>query len=257
LAAAPLGNDIIAILAGDGRTKTISLVSLSSGALIRTFGVTREANDLSSAGPQGPLLVTISGTGSDGRPMGAVESWSLDGAKEHIVPMPLPAASITRAVGNIAYVLVQAGRVRAAIPLDVANLSVGKGVALDADSRELEQCRIGATNYLVYNQGTLQDGTGTVAVRDMRTGITTRSTIVADDPTCVSGGGVYAIEKSLVNDRIAVLDVPGLQQERMLAANGDTAALYETLDHRLLALDVTDRTSTVEVYPPQTFGQLR
>ncbi len=257
LAAAPLGNDIIAILAGDGGTKTISLVSLSSGALIRTFGITREASDLSAAGPDGPLLVTIAGTGADGRAMGAVETWSLDGEKTHIVPMPLEAVSITRPIGNIAYVLVRNNHVRAAIPLDINALTAGKAIPLDADSRKLEQCRIGTTDYLVYNAGTRQNGTGEVAVRDLRTGVTTRSTIAADDPTCVSGSGVYAIEKSLVNDRIAVLDVPALQQRRIFAAADDTAALYESLDHRLLALDVTSRVATVEVYPPQQFDPIR
>jgi hypothetical protein len=254
---APLGNDMIAILAGDDRTKAISLVSLSSGALLRTFGVTREATDLSTAGPNGPLLLTIGGTSPDGHVMGAVETWSLDGIKQQVVPMPLRADNITRAIDNHAYVLVEAGTVRAAIPLDTQSLTAGKAIPLDGGSRELEQCLIGATTYLVYNLTTTSAGTGTVAVRDLRTGVTTRSTVVADDPTCIDGSpGIYAIEKSLVNDKIAILDVPGLQEQRNLSAESDTAVLNQSFDHRLLALDITGRVSTVEEYPPESIGPL-
>jgi hypothetical protein len=252
---APLGNDMLAILAGDDRTKTVSLVSLESGALLRTFGVTREATDLSTVGPNGPLLLAIGGTAPDGHTMGAVETWSLDGVKQRVVPMPLRADNVTRAIDNLAYVLVEAGSVRAAIPLDTQNLTAGKAIPLDGSSRELEQCLIGTTTYLIYNTTPSTVSTGTVAVRDLRTGVTTRSTIVADDPTCISGApGIYAIEKSLVNDKIAILDVPGLQEQSNLAAESDTAALNETLDHRLLALDITGRVSTVEEYPADTLG---
>src|SRR5262249_42571857 len=128
LAAAPLGSDLIAILAGDERTKAVSLVSLSSGALLRVFGVTKEASDLSAAGPCGPLLLSISGSTEDGHPMGAVEIWSLEGVKQRVVPMPLRALNVTRSVAGTSYVLIASDNVRAAVPLNVLTMRTGKAI---------------------------------------------------------------------------------------------------------------------------------
>lgn len=255
IAAAPLGGDTIAVLAGDDRAKAISLVSLENGAVIRIFGVTKEASDLSSAGPDGPLLLSISGTGDDGRPMGAIETWSTDGVKQRVVPLPLRAINLTRNVAGTVFVLIASGKVRAAIPLHVATMHTGPVVPLDAYARKLEQCRFGNANYLVFSH----ENGGTVGVRDLKTGTVTRSTVAGDDPTCLDDGnpGVYAIEKTLVNDQIARLDLPGLHRQGYLPAAHDTAALYESLDHRLIALDASRRVSTVEEYPAETsLGQL-
>jgi hypothetical protein len=253
LAAAPLSGDVVAILSGDDRAKAISLVNLDSGAVVRSFGVTKEASDLSSSGPDGPLLLSISGIGSDGQPMGAVESWSLEGSKERVIPLPLQAMNLTRNIGGTVFVLIANGKVRAAVPLNVVTLQPGPAIPLDAYARKLEQCRVGTTSYLVYSH----ENGGTVAVRDLRTGASTHSTVAGDDPTCVGGTpGVYAMQKSLVNDQVAVFDLPGLRQQGHLPAEHDTIALYETLDHHLIALDATQRVSTVEEYPAQTLGPI-
>ncbi len=146
--------------------------------------------------------------------------------------------------------LIASGKVRAAIPLNVATMRTGTVIPLDAYARKLEQCRFGSTNYLVFSH----ENGGTVAVRDLNTGTVTRSAEAGDDPTCTDDGdpGVYAIEKSLVNDQIARLDLPGLHRQGYLPAEPDTAALYESLDHRLIALDANHRVSTVEEYPATT-----
>ena len=96
-----------------------------------------------------------------------------------------------------------------------------------------------------------------VSVEDLKTRTITRSSVAGDDPTCVTGTqGVYAIQKTLVNDEIALLDLPGLRQQGHLSAEHDTAALYESLDHHLIALDATRRVSTVEEYPVKDLGPI-
>ena len=257
LAMAPLGNDMIAILAGDDRTKAISLVSLSSGALLRTFGVTREATDLSTAGPNGPLLITIGGTTPDGHVMGAVETWSLDGVKQ-----ARRADAIARRQHHACdrQPRLRAGRVRNRPRCDSARYPKPDRTKGDPAGRGLARTRAvpDRDDHVLGvqpddDQRRYRDGRGARPAH----GRHDAQHVVADDPTCIDGSpGIYAIEKSLVNDKIAILDVPGLQEQRNLSAEGDTAVLNESFDHRLLALDITGRVSTVEEYPPEQIGPL-
>ncbi len=94
IAAAPLERAQIAVLAGTERTKAVYIIDGVSGFVVRTFGVTKEATGIAAARPDGPLLLTV-GNQSDGRNVGALERWSLDGEKQAVIPLPGAGLGIT------------------------------------------------------------------------------------------------------------------------------------------------------------------
>jgi hypothetical protein len=246
IAAAPLARDRVAILAGNDDSKGIFLIDLHTGEVLKSFGVTREATGLAAEGGDGPLLVSVGGTSRNGRPVGAVERWTLAGTKVQVVPMPAPALWMTRAVDDAAYVMVGAGSDRSVLPIYLPSLRVGKAIPLDANAKHPELCKLGSNDYLVFSGGSQ----GTVVVREIETGIVVRSSVVADNPTCVAGQQeVFAISKSFAARTITVLTLPGLLQASLIPASNDASALYETADHHLLALNATSRSSNVEVFP--------
>jgi hypothetical protein len=250
IAASPLFGDRIAVLAGDDRSKGVFIIDLRSGEVMKSFGVTREATGMVSEGGDGPLLITVGGYAANGKGFGAVERWTLAGSKSQVVPMPTAAMGITRVTDGIAYVMLANHESRSALSIAVPAMKIGKPIPLDAGAKSLEQCKIGSSDYLVYSGGTQ----GTIVVRELETGIVLRSSVVADNPTCLTGRDqVFAIEKSFAARTIAVLTLPGLLQATVVPASNDAAGLYESQDHHLIALNATSRLSNIETFPDDAF----
>jgi hypothetical protein len=235
----------MAILAGSDDAKAVFILNLDSGDVVKSFGVTKEATGLAAEGLDGPLLVTVGGISRTGHPIGSVERWTLAGTKQQVVPMPLQAMGITKVIDGVAYVLLRNSKAVVALPIQSPMLHIGKAIPLDAGARELEQCKLDANDYLVYTEG----NKGTIVMREIESGTTLHSSVVADDPTCLSGKPrIYAIQKSFAARTIAVLDIPNLTELGAVAASNDVAALYETLDHHMIALNATPRLSNVETF---------
>ncbi len=246
IAAAPLARDRVAILAGDDESKGVFIIDLHNGEVLKSFGVTREATSIATEGGDGPLLVSVGGTSRNGRPVGAVERWTLAGTKVQVVPMPAPALWLTRVVDDVSYVMVGSGEARTAMPLYLPSMKVGKPMALDAGAKHPDLCKLGSNDYLVFSGGTQ----GTIVVREIESGIVVRSSVVADNPTCVTGRqDVFAISKTFAARTIAVLTLPELLQGSLIPASNDATALYESADHHLLALNATSRSSNLEMFP--------
>jgi hypothetical protein len=235
----------VAILAGSDEAKAVFIVNLETGEVGKSFGVTREATGLTAEGLDGPLLITVGGISRTGHPIGAVERWTLAGTKVQVVPMPLQAMGITKDIDGVAYVLLRNSKAVAALPIQSPMLHVGKPIPLDAGARGLEQCKLDANDYLVYTEGLK----GTIVMREIESGTTLHSAVVADDPTCLSGKPrIYAIQKSFAARTIAVLDIPNLTELGVVAASNDAASLYESLDHHMIALNATPRLSNMETF---------
>ena len=246
IAVASLSRERVAILAGDDESKGVFIIDLHNGEVLKSFGVTKEATGITAEGGDGPLLVSVGGQSRNGRSFGAVERWTLAGTKVQVVPMPAPALWLTRPVDDVAYVMVGDGQTRTALPLSLPSLHVGKPIALDAGAKHPDLCKLGSNDYLVFSGGTQ----GTIVVRELETGIVVRSNVVADNPTCLQGRNeVFAISKSFAARTIAVMTLPGLLQASLIPASNDAAALYESADHHLLALNATSRSSNVELFP--------
>jgi hypothetical protein len=250
LAAAPLSRDRIAVLAGNENSKGIFLIDLKTGEVLKSFGVTREAMGVTAESGEGPLLLAVGGINPQGKAYGAVERWTLAGGKMQVVPLPAEGIGMTRIIDGAWFVMLQRGEARSAIPIASPSLRLGKPTALDAGAKSLEQCKIGSNDYLVFSGGTQ----GTIVVRELETGIVVRSTVVADNPTCLAGrDDVFAIQKSFASRTITVLTLPGLLQASLVPASNDAAGLYESIDHHLLALNATSRLSNIETFPDDAF----
>lgn len=246
IAAAPLSRGRVAVLAGDDQQKGVFLIDIPGGQVIKSFGVTREATGITAEGDEGPLLISIGGTGRNGKPFGAVERWTLAGTKVQVIPMPAPALWMTRTLDGVTYTMIGNGDDRSAVPIDVPSMRLHTPINLDAGAKHPELCRLGSSDYLVFSGG----NQGTIVVREIETGIVVRSSVVADSPTCIDGhAAVFAISKSFAARTIAVLTLPGLLQASLIPASNDAAELYQSFDHHLFALDSTARSSNIEVFP--------
>ena len=239
-----LGSGRAVVLAGSSEAKAVYVVDLGDGNVEESFGVTREATDVTSTGSDGPLLVSVGGTAPDGRAIGAVEQWTLTGHKDRVVALPGAAVSLTRSAADTVYALVANGDARAAVPIRVRALRADRPIPLEADDRDLEQCQVDTHQYLLYTQSN-----GTVAMRDVASGQTVHSVVVAESPTCVDGNHrIVAISGNPTARAIVVLAFPGLIQAGAIPASINASAIYETLDHTLVALDATPRESNLETF---------
>jgi hypothetical protein len=244
VAAATISQHRMAVLAGSRTAKAIYLIDLANGEIQKSFGVTKEATGVAAATPDGPLLVTVGGE-NRGKGFGALEQWTLNGTKSRVIAMPSEARGITRVNDGLAYVLIGAGDARAAVPVIVPSLTKKKTIPLEAGSKTLQQCEIGASPYLLYSSGSQ----GTIVVREIDTGIVVRSTVVADSPICIQGRQqVFALSHSFAAASVVMLSLPTLLQQGLIPASNDAIALYETEDHHLVALNATSRLSNLEVF---------
>jgi hypothetical protein len=245
LAAAALGKGRLAVLAGGDHAKGLFVLDAQTGAVLRSFGVTKEATGISTASDNGPLLLSV-GAARKGRMVGSIEEWSLDGIKQRIVPLPTRGLGITQVVRGIAYVLLGgAGLVRAAVPFDTASLKVGKAIPLEAGAQGLDQCPSDSATRLVFT-GTL----GRLVLRDPSSGGEIHSVIDAQGAVCRPDGQVvYAVSGSALRRRIAVMSIPSLGEITSMAASTDALALFVTPERRLVALNATTRLSTLETLP--------
>jgi len=242
IAAAPLGTRRVAILAGSDQAKGVFVVDLDSGRIVQSFGVTREAVAISAAGPDGPVLLGIAGTTSDGHPAGSVESWTLQGQKQQVVPMSARALALTQVAGGQLFVLVGDDRSRVAVPLTVGNMLVGRAIPLDAATDALALCQMGVDGLLVSS------GPGTVvSARSLEGGQTVRGTVVADAPTCISGQArIYAISKTFLSRSAVVFGLPDMVQVASIPLSNDARALYAADPRGLLALNATQQVSNIQ-----------
>jgi hypothetical protein len=245
IAAAPLAAGRIAILAGTDDAKGLFVIDERSGAVLRSFGVTKEATGVTAESGDGPLLLSV-GVERDGRFLGAVEQWTLDGVKRQIVPLPTEGLGITRVAGGVAYVLLGGSNaVRAALPISLPALRVGQAIPLDAGARALEQCGATGSRFLLYTEATH----GWLTIRDVRSGGEARSTVAANGATCFADADrAYAIVGGDVSRSIAVMSVPALGEVSTLPASRDAIALYESDDHHLVALNSTQRVASIETF---------
>jgi hypothetical protein len=245
IAAAPLSQHRIAILAGSPTSKGVFIVDLNNGEVQKSFGVTREATGISTESGDGPLLISVGGQGNHKRFFGAVERWTLSGTKTRVVPMPAMARGVTRVFEGVGYVLVGNGPARTAIPLQAPALTPGHPIALEANAKTLQQCLIGASPYLLYSGG----NQGTIVVREIETTIIVRSSVVGEAPICLQNRQqVFAISHSFAAASIAMLSLPTLLQQGLIPASNDAVALYETEDHHLIALNGNSRLSNIEEF---------
>ena len=242
LAAVPLGSHRVAVLAGTDQAKGVFVVDLDSGRIAQSFGVTREAVAIGSEGPDGPILLGIAGTTSDGHPAGSIESWTLQGQKQQVVPMSAHALAITQIAGGQLFVLVGDDRSRAAVPLTVPALMAGRPIPLDAAADALALCQVGSDALLVSS------GSGSVvSVRSIDTGQVVRSAVVADNPACISGQArIYAISKTFLSRSVVVFGLPDMVQVASLPISNDARALYAADPQGLLALNATDQVSNLQ-----------
>jgi hypothetical protein len=242
IAAAPLGAHRVAILAGTDAAKGVFVVDLDSARIVRSFGVTREAVAIGAAGPDGPVLLGIAGTTSDGHPAGSVEWWTLQGQKQQVVPMSARALAMTQVVGGQLFVLVGDDASRAAVPLTLGSMLVGRAIPLDATTDALALCQMGADALLVSS------GPGmVVSARSIDTGQIVRSSVVADAPTCISGQArIYAISKTFLSRSVVVFGLPDMIQVASIPVSNDARALYAADPRGLLALNATRQVSNIQ-----------
>jgi len=251
IAAAPLSGGRIAILAGSPEAKGVFLIDETTGTVLRSFGVTKEATGIAAETPDGPILLSI-GAQRDGRSIGAVEQWGLDGTKDRVVPLPSEALGITRIQGGAAYALLNgSNEARAAIPIAVPALRVGRAVPLDLGAHSLELCASDAGDFLLYTDG----ARGFVVIRDVHTGGVAHSESVADGATCVRANNrAYAVVGGLLDRRISIMQLPTMVEIGSIPASRDALALYENDASRLVALNATRRVSTIETFD-QPWGE--
>lgn len=242
-AAAPLGADRVAVLTESGGANKVFVVDLSSGNVLKSFGVTKDATGMVAQGPDGPLLISVGIGGSGDGARGAVEFWTLAGEKKHVVALPARPLALTQSIDGFEYVLIANGRTRGAVPIEGQDVRASKAVALEDDARSLQQCKIGDQYYLMYTSG----NPGVVVMRDIETGAVVRSSVVADGAACLGARmRIYAISRGFMGHQIQALELPDLRE---LKATPTTAvALYESQDHHLLALNIARGLSTIEVY---------
>jgi len=252
IGAAALSNDRAAVLAGTATTRAVFIIDLKNGSTERSFGVTREASGMAAATDAGPLLIAIAATDRRGGAVGAIEQWSLDGRKLATLPAPGPVMAITQVVDGTAYILVRGNaKARAAVRLSVPAVRFRRTIPLEAGVEGLQQCKIGALNFLVYSLGS----PGTIVLRERSSGVELRSDVAARNPTCFDGHpNVFAIQKASHVTRVVALSVPSMLQDSAIPANRDLVALYDTPDHAVLGLNVTAQTSTLELYPQDAFN---
>jgi hypothetical protein len=242
LAAAPLDAHRVAILAGSDQAKGVFVVDLDSGRIVQSFGVTREAVAISAAGPEGPVLLGIAGNTSDGHPAGSVESWTLQGQKQQVVPMSARALALTQVAAGQLFVLVCDNTSRTAVPLTVGSMLVGRAIPLDAETDALALCQIGADALLVSS------GAGSVvSARSLVGGQIVRSSVVADAPTCIPGQArIYAISKTFMSRSVVVFGLPDMIQVGSIPVSNDARALYAADPRGLLALNATQQVSNIQ-----------
>lgn len=245
IAAAPLERAQIAVLAGTERAKAVYVIDGVSGTIVRSFGVTKEATGIAAARPDGPLLLTV-GTQSDGRDVGALERWSLDGVKQAVVPLPGAGLGITAVDGRSAYVLVGgSGASRAAVRVDVPTLRLQNVIALNAGASSLAECNSHAGSFLVYGDERM----GGVEVRDLHSNGTALARLPGEGLTCLRGSDlVYAVTGNIFARRIAVLRLPAMAEVGSMPASRNARALYASPASRLIALNATTGVSTIETY---------
>jgi hypothetical protein len=242
LAVAPLHGGRVAALAGDDTAKGIFIIEMANGAVAKSFGATKEATGIVADG--GSLLLSV-GRVAHGKAFGSIERWSLEGAKQRVVPLPSAALAITRELDGLRYVLLEGkGEARSAVPIHDATLRVGRPIPLDAGAQSLQLCAAGDATYLLYT-----DGDGEVTIRGLRDAPMVHSRVTADAPECASHGRVYAISKSFTARVITVFGLPGLQQIGSIPVSNDAAALYSDSDHVIMALDTTSQSSGLEMVP--------
>ncbi|MBV9103475.1 MAG: hypothetical protein JO060_07770 [Candidatus Eremiobacteraeota bacterium] len=247
LAAAPLSRERIAVLAGSAVAKGIFIVDEASGVVLGSFGVTREATGVTAATPNGPLLLSI-GANNGGSRSGAVEVWGLGGVKRRVVPLPTEGIGITAVSHNTAYVLLGGGDARAAAPISISSLRVGKPVPLSAGATSLQLCPSIRGDFLLYSAAPQ----GLLILRSPR-GDEARSRFAATGATCANGGSVaYAIAGGPLGRSVSTLSIPALQQLSSAPASNDAVALYETMQNHLLALNSTPAAATLEVFRDET-----
>jgi hypothetical protein len=240
--AAPLGQDRVAVLTSVGGANKVFVVDVSSGNILKSFGVTKDATGMVAQTADGPLLISVGLNGSEEGARGAVESWTLNGEKKRIATLPSRPLALTQTIDGLEYVLLSNGRTRVAAPIEGQRLRAGKAIPLEEDASSLQQCKIGDQYYLIYTSGS----PGVVVLRNIESGATVRSAVVADQPTCMGARmRVYAISRGFMGHQLQALQLPDL---RVLKATPTGAvAVYES-EGRLLALNVARGVSTVEVF---------
>jgi hypothetical protein len=241
-AAAPLGPDRVAVLTQSGGASKVFIVGLSAGNVVKSFSVTKDATGIVAQSPDGPLVISVGIDGTGERARGAIESWTLSGEKKQVVALPARPIALTQNIDGIEYVLLAKGHTRVAAPIEGKQIGASKTIPLEDDARSLQQCKIGDRYYLVYTSGT----PGVVVMRDIESGATVRSSVVADTPACISSRmRIYAISRGFMGHVIKVLQMPDLRE--LKATPTSAVAVYESHD-QLLALNVARGLSTVEVF---------
>lgn len=249
IAAAPLGSERIAVLAGTDQAKGVFVIDLNSSRITQSFGVTREATSISTEGPDGPLLIGIGGRTLDGHPAGSVERWSLQGVKLQVVPMPAQVLGLSQVSAGELFVLIGDDRTRAAVPIAVPGLGVGKAIPLDAQTDDLALCQLGSDGLLVTSAA------GAISARSMDTGQVVRSRVAGQSPTCIPGQArIYAISKTFLTRSVIVLGLPDMSEVATAPASNDARALYPDGGHGLLALNATEQVSNIQLLPIDELG---
>jgi hypothetical protein len=240
IAAAFLPDGHVAILAGNDFAKSVSVIDMGNGALVHTFGVTKEARGLASDG--GDVIVAIGGIARGGA-FGAVERWHLDGTKVRVVPLPARSLAITQSIDGEAYVLLAGnGAARAALPLTIAGLRTGRALPLEAGAHDLQQCKIGSQPYLVY-----ADGRGAIVVRGTESATVLHSADVgAQSAGCGDDSRIYAISKGFAARSLAVLSLPSMLRLSSSPLAADARELYSPGNGRLIALNASPQTASLE-----------
>jgi hypothetical protein len=244
IAVAALAGERAAVLAGDKRAKAIYVVDLARKTVLFSFGVPKEATGISAVSDEGPLLVSL-GAQHGKQSTGAVERWTIDGTETGTLPLPAPGLTLTRTLDGIAYVLVGHGATRAAIGLRAWPLRTTRAVPLESNLDDLEACRFAGRWYLVYSTANRH-----IALRDVVSGATRRSTAFADDPTCIDGRNeVYAVSRTFGAANVVILKFPHLDQVAAIPVSNTVIGLYDSGDRRLMALDSTTTVGTLEILP--------
>lgn len=242
-AAAPLGADRVAVLTESGGANKVFVVDLSSGDVLKSFGVTKDATGIAAQGPDGPLSISVGHVASGERGRGVVESWTLAGEKKQVVTLPSKPLALTQSIDGVEYVLLANGRTRIAMPIEAQGVRASKAIALEDAARSLQQCKIGDRYYLAYTSGS----PGMVVMRDIESGAIVRSSVVADGPACIGARmRVYAVSRGFMGHQIQILQLPDLREVKGTPTSA--VALYESGDHHLVALNVTRGSSTIEAF---------
>jgi hypothetical protein len=106
LAAAPLGQDRLAVLTGSGGANKVFLVDISSGNVLKSFSVTGHSTGIVAQSPDGPLLISVRLDGRGNHDRGAIESWTLDGEKKQAVTLSARPLALIQGIDGIRYVLI-------------------------------------------------------------------------------------------------------------------------------------------------------